>query len=75
MRAQPPKTRMQAMRRVEHLRTQPPKKQVQAMQRGKHLRLTLRDRNGTLDRGLDTKHGVFVILRTIELSAPALGLF
>jgi hypothetical protein len=24
-------------------------------------------RNGTLDRGLDTKHDVFVILRTIEL--------
>ena len=26
--------------------------------------------NGTLDRGLDTTHAVFVILRTIELSAP-----
>ncbi len=27
-------------------------------------------RNGTLDRGLDTKHSVFVVLLTMELSAP-----
>jgi hypothetical protein len=26
------------------------------------------NRNGTLDRGLDTQHGVFVILRMIEFS-------
>ena len=28
-------------------------------------------RNGTLDRGLDTKHAVFVTLRTIGASAPS----
>jgi hypothetical protein len=32
------------------------------------VHLSHKDRNGTLDRGLDTKHDVFVILRTIELS-------
>ncbi len=33
-------------------------------------------RNGTLDRGLDTTHAVFVTLRTMKLLAPlALSLF
>jgi hypothetical protein len=34
-----------------------------------------KNRNGTLDRCLDTTHDVFVILRTIELLLLALGLF
>jgi enterochelin esterase-like enzyme len=38
--------------------------------RGKKVHYISSNRNGTIDRVLDTKHGVFVILRTIRALAP-----